>query len=182
LDSFADFVSFGIAPAALVFFRLEPHSARPGLLAGLAGLYVLALAIRLARFNITTGQETVFFGIPGTMMGAVIASSFLTLSKYHFDALFAYLPVLLLVGALTMVSNIRLPKLKARKSKVMNILQFGNVAIAYLFGPLMLFPEYLLSLALVYLVGGIGYCLANPQAEKPAAAGEARDPDERLAA
>src|SRR5207244_10742029 len=71
-DSFADFVTFGIAPAALVYFRLEAHTAHADWLAAAAGLYVLALAVRLSRFNITTGGESVFYGIPGTMVGAVV--------------------------------------------------------------------------------------------------------------
>ncbi|HSN98552.1 MAG TPA: CDP-alcohol phosphatidyltransferase family protein, partial [Candidatus Nanopelagicales bacterium] len=81
-DSFADFVSFGVAPAALVHYRLLalgplPGALRAALMAA-AGLYVVALAVRLARFNITTGDESVFQGIPGTLMGALLATGYLT--------------------------------------------------------------------------------------------------------
>jgi CDP-diacylglycerol---serine O-phosphatidyltransferase len=182
-DSFADFVSFGVAPAALIYFRLEAHTAHVDWLAAAAGLYVLALAIRLSRFNITTGAESVFYGIPGTMVGAVIAAGYLTASKYHVpEAAIAYAPALLVLGAIAMISTVRLPKLKARKSRAMNVFTFTNVAVAYVCGPLMLFPEYLLGLAVTYLVGGVVWCLANPE---PAvrAVPAAKDADsERLAA
>jgi CDP-diacylglycerol--serine O-phosphatidyltransferase len=182
-DSFADFVAFGVAPAALVYFRLESRVSL-ALLAPAAGLYVVALAVRLARFNITTGGEKIFTGIPGTMMGAVVAAGFLTATKYRLpDPLFAWFPVLLVVGAFAMVSSINLPKLKAYKSKAFNVFQFSNVAAAYVVGPLMLVPEYLLGLALVYLFGGIGYCLIHPEEpQRVAPEPEQRDSEEQLAA
>ncbi len=183
-DSFADFVAFGIAPAALVYFRLEATSAHPTLLALAAVLYVVALAVRLARFNITTGGEAVFFGIPGTLCGAVVAAGYLTAHKYGLpEPFYGYAPILLVVAALAMVSSLRLPKLKARKNLALNLFQFGNVAAAYVAGPLRLFPEYLLGLALTYLFCGVGWCLLHP--EGPASAGEpaaAEDAEERLAA
>ena len=158
-DSFADFVAFGIAPAALIYFKLTAMGWTGGLQSALmasAGLYVLALAVRLARFNITTGGESVFFGVPGTLMGAVIAAGFLTWSRYELSSeILNAAPIVLLVSAGLMVSSLRLPKLKMRKSKALNAFQFGNVAAAYILGPLKLFPEYLFGLAVTYLVGGL---------------------------
>jgi len=184
-DSFADFVSFGIAPAALVYFRVAPSSSMPGLVAAAAALYAVALAVRLARFNITTGGESVFFGIPGTFMGALVGSSFLTAMKYGLpESFFSYFPYLLAVGGFAMVSTLRLPKLKARKNKAMNAFQIANVLAAYVAAPFRVFPEYMLGLALVYLVGGVVYCLLNPETGlAPATATPAvRDGDEQHAA
>lgn len=181
-DSFADFVSFGIAPAALVYFRLANESSTPPVFLGAAAaFYALALSVRLARFNITTGGEGVFFGIPGTFMGALIASAFLTALKYKLPAsVFGYFPSVLVVGAIAMVSTVRLPKLKARKNKWLNVFQYANVAVAYVAAPFRVFPEYMLGLALVYLVGGVGYCMLHPEAdghdeEKPGAASNDRN-------
>ena len=181
-DSFADFVAFGIAPAALVYFRLESKSGHLVLLGVALALYVVALAVRLARFNITAGSDAVFLGIPGTVIGAVVAAGYLTASKYGLpEPLYAYAPVLLVAGAIAMVSSVRLPKLKARKSKALTVFQFSNVAIAYVVGPLMLFPEYLLGLALVYLVVGVIAELARPPLKEAPRADEQRE-EERLAA
>lgn len=175
-DSFADFVTFGIAPAALMYFRLRGAGMTGVLVAG-ACLYVVALAVRLSRFNITAGAGGYFAGIPGTLMGAVLASGYLTWGKYHLpEALLRFSPALLIVAAALMVSNLRLPKLKMRKSRAFNVFQLGNVVAAYIFGPLMLFPEYLLGLALTYLVGGLFAGMVMP-----AEAEEAAEPAEQAA-
>jgi len=171
-DSFADFVVFGIAPAALIYFRLLATNQYAGwgeiALTIAAGLYVVALAVRLARFNIAAGHKGLFFGIPGTLMGAIVAASYLSWDKYALSPkILVYGPVLLLVGALLMVSSIRIPKLAVRKSMALNVFQFGNVIAAYILAPLMLLPEYLLALALLYSVGGIGWCLIHPEAPEP---------------
>jgi len=57
-----------------------------------------------------------------------------------------------------MVSSLRLPKLRARKSRALNVFQIGNVVAAYVFGPLMIFPEYLFFVAVAYLVIGVAWC------------------------
>lgn len=166
-DSFADFCAFGIAPAALVYFRLLSTGDYVGLpklgLMLSCGIYVLALAIRLSRFNVTTGDEAVFQGVPGTLMGAVVASGYLTWDHYGLhQAALAYSPAYLAVFAALMVSSLRIPKLKVRKSRALNLFQFANVAAAYVFGPLMVFPQYLFALAVSYLVGGMAVGLLRP--------------------
>ncbi len=166
-DSFADFVVFGIAPAALIYFRLQATNQYAGWseigLLIVAGLYVLALAVRLARFNIVAGHKALFYGIPGTLMGAIVAAGYLTWDKYALGpAVLQYGPALLLVGALAMVSNLRIPKLAVRKSRLLNIFQFGNVTAAYILAPMMLWPDYLLALALLYTLGGVSWCLVRP--------------------
>ncbi|MCA9625658.1 MAG: CDP-alcohol phosphatidyltransferase family protein [Myxococcales bacterium] len=157
-DSFADFVAFGIAPAALVYFRLATVAVGPHkhLVMVAAGIYALALAIRLARFNTADENPSIFFGVPGTLMGTFVASLYLTWDKYALgESWLRVAPFLLLVAAAMMVSNLRLPKLKARRSKAANLVQGFNVALAYVFGPLMMFPEYLFALAATYLTVGL---------------------------
>lgn len=169
LDSFADFTVFGIAPAALLFFRLRDTASYQGgalmLLAGACALHAMATAGRLARFNIShppLGHQ-LFYGIPGTVMGAILASSYLTWDKHGAsEQLLLLSPVVLVVGSVLMISNVRLPKLKARKSKLVNVFQLLNVTAAYVLAPLMLLPEYLMLLALSYTAGGILWCWAFP--------------------
>lgn len=172
-DSFADFVVFGIAPAALYYFRLaalDTSTYGRTLITFAASLYVVALAVRLARFNITTGSEKIFYGIPGTLMGAISAALYLTHDKYKLpEAWLTYSPALLIIGALLMVSTIRLPKLSVRKNKLLNVFQFTNVIAAYILAPLMLFPEYLLGCALLYPSAGIVWCLLHPESPEPGA-------------
>jgi CDP-diacylglycerol--serine O-phosphatidyltransferase len=176
-DSFADFVAFGIAPAALIYYLLLGTGQyvgwqKTGIMAT-SGLYALALAVRLSRFNITTGGEDIFFGLPGTLLGATIASGYLTWEKYGLPkSAYAYLPAFLVIAAFLMVSNVRLPKIKLRKSKIFNVFLATNLVVGYICGPLMLFPEYLLACAVTYTVGGVIYCLLNPEEAPVASAPE----------
>lgn len=168
-DSFADFIVFGIAPAALVYYQVSAlggGEGAPGLLLVFAcGMYILATAGRLARFNITEPPmgDRIFYGIPTTLWGALLGSAYLTWHKYDLPVEIVRLsPLVLIAAGVLMVSSVRLPKLKKRKSLAFNIFQFGNVIAAYVLGPLMLLPEYLLTLAMTYTVVGVGYCLIHP--------------------
>ncbi|HZL92843.1 MAG TPA: CDP-diacylglycerol--serine O-phosphatidyltransferase, partial [Vicinamibacterales bacterium] len=65
-DSLADMVSFGLAPAIVIYQwgveRLAEYGAVWGRLGWLAAfLYVAAAAFRLARFNTNAGQDRRFF-------------------------------------------------------------------------------------------------------------------------
>jgi CDP-diacylglycerol---serine O-phosphatidyltransferase len=168
-DSFADFCAFGIAPAALVYFRLMATGDYVGLpklgLMISAGFYVLALAIRLSRFNVTVSDAAMFQGVPGTLLGAVVAAGYLTWDHYGLhEAALVYSPAYLVLFAALMVSSLRIPKLAVRKSRALNVFQFANVAAAYVLGPLMLFPQYLFALAVAYLVGGLAVGLFSAPA------------------
>jgi phosphatidylserine synthase len=162
-------VAFGVAPAALCWFRLKDHSAFAGsmqwVLIGAAGLYVVAVSGRLARFNISDppGGDRYFFGIPTTLVGALLGSFYLVWESQGWSeaALLAF-PLYLVVGSALMVSSIRLPKLKPRASLAINLFQFANVGLAYVIAPLRLWPEILLGQAVFYLVVGVGYCLVRP--------------------
>lgn len=62
LDSLADDVSFGFAPAAVVFSWLQ--ELQGGLLPYVAFLLAVFSALRLAKFNIDTRQKSSFIGLP----------------------------------------------------------------------------------------------------------------------
>jgi CDP-diacylglycerol---serine O-phosphatidyltransferase len=179
LDSFADFAVFGIAPAALVYFRVRAlgltGTTALALLIGACAVYVAAAAVRLARFNITTPPlgDRLFYGVPTTLCGAMIAAGFLTWEKHPIDErLLLYSPAVLVVLGALMVSRLLLPKLKRRRSLPLNLFQYGNVAVAYVCGPLMLVPEYLFGLASTYALGGVLWCLAFPPDTTMAASAE----------
>jgi CDP-diacylglycerol--serine O-phosphatidyltransferase len=92
LDSFADFFSFGVAPAT-VFYAFFANTPGAGwsdpvhrvVLSVLALLLILCVAIRLARFNVThavSGTRRFFFGWPTTYIGGMLASTFALALKY----------------------------------------------------------------------------------------------------
>lgn len=115
LDSLADIVSFGLAPAILAFtWGLWPLR-RLGWAAGF--IYVAATAMRLARFNIQSGHVTdkrYFAGLPSPAAAAVIAST-VYLYPYGLHDPESALPALamVLVPAFLMVSTIRFRSIKA---------------------------------------------------------------------
>lgn len=108
LDSLADIVSFGVAPAYLVFHTYLSGFGIAGLL--LTAIFPLLGAYRLARFNITQTKESLhyFTGIPITLAGAIV--TFLTLFNQHVHVVLFMVTFYLL--ALLMVSTIKIPSLK----------------------------------------------------------------------
>src|SRR3954469_22416419 len=115
LDSLADVVSFGLAPAILAFtWGLWPLK-RLGWAAGF--IYVTAAAMRLARFNIqttTAADKRHFVGLPSPAAGSGIASTVylwpdgLQEPRAAWPAL-----AMVLVPAFLMVSTIRFRSVKA---------------------------------------------------------------------
>src|SRR5438094_9383490 len=76
LDSLVDIVSFGVAPAFLMY---ELHFAAAGGAAWIfCYFYVMGAAIRLARFNITQAgrAKTHFIGLPSPAAGMTLATYF----------------------------------------------------------------------------------------------------------
>lgn len=176
-DSFADFISFGVAPAALFYFRLSASGAIPkSIVVITAGLYAVALAVRLARFNLLLGDTTVFQGAPGTMMGGWLAAAYLTFDKHHLtDPLLIAAPFLLVASAFLMVSTLRLPKLKMGKNKAANALIGLSVVTAYVLAPLRLMPEVLFGVATFFMITGFvagALHRADEDAAPPEAGGE----------
>ena len=95
LDSLADMVSFGVAPAFMLYVHMaEMHSNpvlpynQPGFTyLEFAGMYlpfiiVIFAAIRLAKFNIDSSQSKAFLGLPTPAMALFFAAS---VYLYHHD-------------------------------------------------------------------------------------------------
>lgn len=125
LDSLSDVVSFGVAPAVIIYQLLRLSFAREenGLQVSLwylipAFILALAAAYRLARFNLSTDQQLSFKGLPVPAAGLLIASFPLILHFNYISAInevlinkwFLYGCVLLL--SFLMVSRLRMMSLK----------------------------------------------------------------------
>jgi len=167
-DSMADLVSFGVAPSVLVFNAglqiagVEVESGQFWVLLVSCGVFVLAGAMRLARFNLATDKPRTgwFTGVPITAAGGGLVSSMVLVLIYHEDIasllpLHLYLPVLMFVLAILMVSRVRLPKSVVRKSISINVVQFTNIAAIFICGILRIYPEYLFSIGVFLLIAGI---------------------------
>lgn len=104
LDSLCDIVSFGAAPALLVYVQFfAPHMSLVAMLAAL--FFVVCGAYRLARFNISHHPDH-FVGIPITLAGIVLALLAWLGSGLSGKVMIA---ALLILGVL-MISTIKVPK------------------------------------------------------------------------
>ncbi|GJL78462.1 MAG: CDP-diacylglycerol--serine O-phosphatidyltransferase [Nitrospinaceae bacterium] len=112
-DSLADIISFGMAPAFLVYsWVLQPFD-RVGWMA--AFLFLLCAALRLARFNVTKPDTAGdhFLGLPTPAAAAILASiviGFEDLSATRINPIVMVIVVYSL--AFLMVSNIKYPAMK----------------------------------------------------------------------
>ncbi len=111
-DSLADIVSFGVAPALLLYLFTGENYGKFGIL--VSALYVIFGAIRLARFNISSAKSdpNVFIGLPIPTAALFIAMWVVLLQNYAFDALRLPLLIATLLLSLLMVSNVRYPSFK----------------------------------------------------------------------
>lgn len=103
LDSLCDLVSFGLAPALLIYETAMYTTPWAGILVTV--FYVLAGAVRLARYNVTE-FDGVFCGVPITAAGVAMTLSFFLVP--YMQPLFFVVSTLVL--ALLMVSTIRFTK------------------------------------------------------------------------
>lgn len=84
-DSFADWISFGVAPGIMVFLLALKDYGRLGFV--LAFFYVFAGAFRLARFNLKSheadGPSLMFSGLPIPVAGGFLAILVLLFGLYQ---------------------------------------------------------------------------------------------------
>lgn len=83
LDSLADMVSFGVAPAFIWFATASVSSLEIGYFAFGAFLLAAFSALRLAKFNIDTRQTEEFRGMPTPAMALFIASASIAFNPVH---------------------------------------------------------------------------------------------------
>jgi len=167
-DSMADLVSFGVAPAILILNaglqigRVEVDSGQFWVLLAAVAVFVLAGAMRLARFNLMSEESSDgwFAGVPITAAGGGLTSSIVLVLLYHPDIagvlpLQLYFPVLMFVLALLMISRIRFPKAKRRDSNFINAFQAVAILGIYYCGITRSYPEYLLGMGFFLMIAGI---------------------------
>ena len=143
LDSLVDVVSFGVAPAFLIY-QLEFASG------GQAEwifcyFYVMAAAIRLARFNITQAgrAKRSFIGLPSPAAGMTLATFYPFTTTELYQHWFRVLPrhhlmQFLMIGlAILMVSNVRYATMpRAGLRTLRGLLGLATILLILVFGVL----------------------------------------------
>lgn len=161
LDSLADVVTFGVAPAMLLYsWALKPLE-----LTGIfvASLFVICGALRLARFNVMASKSEsagkYFLGLPIPIAAAIIFSLVIAATRGETPLVIpaGAAVVLVLVLSYLMVSNIRFHSLKEMRFSSPKGLAF--IATCLAFGAIIALrvrPSFvLISYGSVYILSGL---------------------------
>ncbi len=153
-DSLSDLISFGVAPAFLVYAFVLRDFGRLGIIASF--LFLLTGALRLARFNIQTSHRDSFMGLPIPGGAAVVASLVLIFIKYgldshRFDVLFL---ITVYVLAFLMISTLKYRSLKSKSTN--QRISIRTFAFIILLLSLLVFKPYIFipACAILYMLSG----------------------------
>jgi CDP-diacylglycerol--serine O-phosphatidyltransferase len=182
LDSFADYLNFGIAPAFLILTYLSgrpdlPYHDRGAahtLLFIACGGYMLCAVFRLARYNVLSDDQIptkIFFGFPTTLSGGMVAIWMLLFLKYDQHttpdfggaklfgdtfqtpaAVWTYFPIAVAVFGYLMASRLPMPKVGMTKNKLVSVMLLVLMTVGYVCGFLMRYPEILFWMPTVWSV------------------------------
>ena len=158
LDSLTDMISFGVAPAFIMYFWKLNTLGRFGWL--LCLIYVICVALRLARFNVNTGQapswrDNFFEGVPSPAGGILVLTP-LIFSLTNFDFMKInydiVVPVFFITTSLLLIS--KFPSYSFKKiviqRKATIFLLFG---IVLFFGLLLIYPFNVISISVIIYLG-----------------------------
>ncbi|MDD4050731.1 MAG: CDP-diacylglycerol--serine O-phosphatidyltransferase [candidate division Zixibacteria bacterium] len=152
LDSLADFISFGVAPAFLIYTFGLNGLGKWGWIIGL--VYITAAGYRLARFNLlaTSDEKKHFLGLPvpgaGVTLAAYIIFCYAVWDKVEYGE---YLVSMMIIFSALMVSQIEYEAMPDKFNTRVNrrkLLYIVILAVAVLIRPrLLMFPILLLYIA-----------------------------------
>ncbi|MCP4703059.1 MAG: CDP-diacylglycerol--serine O-phosphatidyltransferase, partial [candidate division Zixibacteria bacterium] len=168
LDSLADFLSFGVAPAVIIYVAKLQMLGKWGWLIG--AVYIMASSYRLARYNLfaTTDEKKGFMGLP--VPGAALPLvTYLIFCDYLWGEIQygQYLVSMVILFSALMVSQVEYDSMPDHFSSLKNRIKIGLfviAAVAALANPqLLLFPIFaayiifgLVRAAYKYLYLGVG--------------------------
>jgi CDP-diacylglycerol--serine O-phosphatidyltransferase len=175
LDSLVDVISFGVAPALLIYFLDFSSAGRFAWI--LCFIYVTSVALRLARFNVLSAGKPSsgwFTGLPSPSAGMTLAVYYPFSQTEWYRASIAYLDlqhqglvVLMLLLALLMVSNVKYPKFPPIGVRSAKGLLGLAVHLTILLGGVFA-PEYFLfPLGLFYVTFGVARATVLGLMERP---------------
>ena len=157
LDSLTDMISFGVAPAFIMYFWKLNTLGRFGWLVCL--IYVICVALRLARFNVNSGQEpswrdNFFEGVPSPAGGILVLTPLIfSMTNFEFITINydIVVPIFFIVTSLLLIS--KFPSYSFKKiviqRKTTIFLLFG---IVLFFGLLLIYPFNVIAISTVIYV------------------------------
>jgi len=162
LDSLVDVISFGVAPAMILFFLEFQAAGKFGWV--VCYLYVVAVAIRLARYNVQhgTGKPGWFTGMPSPSAGMTLAVYYPFSQTGWYRESLSYLnfqreglTILMVLLSLLMVSTVKYPRFPAIGFRTFKgilglLLHLAILVLSLAFPSYFLFP-----LGIAYLTFGL---------------------------
>ena len=155
LDSLTDVISFGVAPAFIMYFWQLNSLGKVGWLISL--IYVVCVALRLARFNINTGGESswkdnFFEGVPSPAGGILVLSPLIYQSSGFdvFNLNYQLItPIIFIIISILLIS--KMPTYSFKKIVVpRSTTIFLLFSIVLLFGLLLIFPFKALIIGCIF--------------------------------
>ena len=161
LDSLTDVISFGVAPAFIMYFWSLSEIGRLGWLISL--IYVVCVALRLARFNVSSEGETswkdnFFEGIPSQAGGVLVLMPLVfSLSEFKFLNINyqVIVPTLFIIISILLISKIPTYSLK-------KIVVPRSASIFLLFSVILYFGLVLVYTFNAIIISGVIYLLMVP--------------------
>ena len=159
LDSLGDVISFGVAPAFIMYFWSLQYLDKLGWFVCL--MYVVCVALRLARFNVNSEEESswkdnFFEGVPAPAGGILVLMplvlSFSELGKFFFEINYdLVVPVFFIIVSILLISTI--PTYSFKKIVIPRAMtKFLLFGIVLFFGALLVYTFKILAIStLVYL-------------------------------
>ena len=159
LDSLGDVISFGVAPALIMYFWNLQYLDKLGWFVCL--IYVVCVALRLARFNVNTEEEpswrdNFFEGVPspagGIMVLMPLIFSFSGLEKFLFQINYDLLvPVFFIIVSILLISTV--PTYSFKKIVIPRAMtKFLLFGLVLFFGALLVYTFKILAVSsLIYI-------------------------------
>ncbi len=155
LDSLADMVSFGTAPAILAFVLINDR-----LMIAVCSAYLICGELRLARFDAraagaTTGDMDVDFeGLPITGSAVVLASFMLLALELHLHLVSSlFLSFLMAALCILMTSRIRYRNLRDMRIVIpLGCIFFALILLYALHSPLFIYPTAIITVLAAFYI------------------------------
>jgi len=162
LDSLVDAISFGVAPALLVYFAVLNRTGWEWLF---SFLFVACAVIRLARFNIEQAgrAKTHFYGLPSPMAGMTLATyMWFSNTPLYTQTIIADLPwhvllrYIMLGLSFLMISNVSYAAVPVIGYRTLREILGSLVVLGTIIGVIFLPRQFFFPALMAYVLYGLG--------------------------
>jgi len=161
LDSLVDIITFGLAPAMIMYFAVLSREGWSWLI---AFLYVACAAIRLARFNVEQAgrAKRYFHGLPSPAAGMTLATYYwFSQTPLYNETILGDLPwhfwlrFLMLALSFLMISNVSYPAVPTIGYRKVSQILGTLVVAATIFGVIFLKKQFYFPALVIYVLYGV---------------------------